>query len=93
MAKASLRKHEGPGMISRGLSFQTKILMVGTGGFEPPASCVSSKRSPPELRALTCPVTTELLYKATDIYTQNPKSVKGKALAGDWCLAFLLSIC
>ena len=27
--------------------------MVGTGGFEPPASCVSSKRSPPELRAPT----------------------------------------
>ncbi len=25
--------------------------MVGTGGFEPPTSCVSSKRSPPELRA------------------------------------------
>ncbi len=24
--------------------------MVGTGGFEPPTSCVSSKRSPPELR-------------------------------------------
>ncbi len=27
--------------------------LVGTGGFEPPTSCVSSKRSPPELRAYT----------------------------------------
>ena len=25
-------------------------VMVGTGGLEPPTSCVSSKRSPPELR-------------------------------------------
>ena len=25
--------------------------MVGTGGIEPPTSCASSKRSPPELRA------------------------------------------
>src|SRR3989304_2633420 len=26
-------------------------ILVGTGGFEPPTSCVSSKRSPTELRA------------------------------------------
>lgn len=25
--------------------------VLGTGGFEPPTSCASSKRSPPELRA------------------------------------------
>ena len=41
--------------------------MVGTGGFEPPTSCVSSKRSPPELRAYT------FAGRPINVYMVNPK--------------------
>ena len=33
------------------IAWKTVCFKIGTGGFEPPTSCASSKRSPPELRA------------------------------------------
>jgi hypothetical protein len=53
--------------------------MVGTGGFEPPASCVSSKRSPPELRAHAQFLGPSIIpRKDVGIYTQMAESVKAK---------------
>ncbi len=46
--------------------------MVGTGGFEPPTSCVSSKRSPPELRAYSTAKAQKHLY----VYSYRLLSVK-----------------
>src|SRR3990172_2423043 len=49
VSQGLLSKHEAPEDCPPGLISSTRW-MVGTGGLEPPTSCVSSKRSPPELR-------------------------------------------
>ena len=57
--------------------------VVGTGGIEPPTSCVSSKRSPPELRALAQSGNRRNWYTKRRIFIlECPEVSREKALAG-----------